>query len=320
MFTFTLRYQCYSLNTTFHINLHLNSILFRSIQPDNDYLMHLYYSDIDLLSSSSDLINLFVNIHSNMNQSDEFYGLDKYFQNRPYLSGEFHQLNNNHYDALFYYDQAALKIDSSKFIQSLRLCGFNHILEQYLHQMSSLSDSIFYRIQLTSLLTTGQTKLTQWKTSDEPSSNHTRDDILSIIRRQMRAPSSSSSSSSISQIIDHNLWLNVSDLRECSLINIIDDMIKNYENPEILSRIWMNQFNNSIIEEMFDQNDEILLTCVATTHKLLLNNNNDNDNENLENRNIKQKLFADLVTQLCRNALNAKKLQVKQFYFTISFV
>jgi hypothetical protein len=94
---------------------------------DNDYQIHLYNSNIDLLSSSSDLVGLFVRIHSNMNESDEFYDLDKCFQNRPNLSGEFNQLNNNYYDALFYYDQAALTINLSKFIQSLRLCGFNHI-------------------------------------------------------------------------------------------------------------------------------------------------------------------------------------------------
>ncbi|CAF5063329.1 unnamed protein product, partial [Rotaria sp. Silwood1] len=67
----------------------------------------------------------------------------------------------------------------------------------------------------------------------------------------------------------------------------------------------MNQFNNQIKEDMFDQNDEILLTRVAMTHKLLLHN----INEDTENRNIKQTLLADLVTQLCQNALNSKKLQ-----------
>ncbi|CAF5039805.1 unnamed protein product, partial [Rotaria sp. Silwood1] len=270
-----------------------------SILPANNYLTHLYYSDIDMLSSSSDLIDLFVRINSNMNQSDEFYGLDKCFQNRPNLYGEFNQLNNNYYDSLFYYDQAALTIDSSKLIQSLRLCGFNHILEQYLHQISSLSDPIFYRIQLTSLLTE-QNKLTQWKIHHEQSSNSIRENILSIIQRQIRIPSSS-----IPQLIDHNLWSNVSDLREYSLINIIDDITMNYQNPKILSKIWMNQFNNQIKEDMFDQNDEILLTRVAMTHKLLLHN----INEDTENRNIKQTLLADLVTQLCQNALNSKKLQ-----------
>ncbi len=287
------------------IGLVLTSVLslFRSILPDNDYLTHLYHSDIDLLSPSSDLIDLFVRIHSNMNQSDEFYGLDKYFQNRPNLYGEFNQLNNNYYDSLFYYDQAALTIDSSKLIQSLRLCGFNHILEQYLNQISSLSNEIFYRIQLTSLLT-GQNKLTQWKISDEKSSNHIREDILSIIQRQTRV-----SSSSIPQLIDHNLWSNVSDFRECFLINIIDDITTNYQNPQLLSKIWINQWNNQIKEDIFDHNDEILLTRVAMTEKLLLHN----INHDKENRDIKQTLLADLITQLCQNALDSKKLQVNHF-------
>ena len=277
--------------------------LLRSIQPANDYLTHLYYSDVDLLSSSSssNLIDLFVHIHANMNQSDEFYGLEKYFQNRPSLYGEFNQLNKNYYDSLFYYDQAALTIDSSKLIQSLRLCGFNHILEQYLHQISSLSDQIFYRIQLTSYLT-DQKKLTQWKTYNEQSSNYTREHILSIIQRQIHIPALS-----ISRLIDHDdLWSHVSDLRECLLVNIINDIVMNYDNPKLLSKIWLNQFNNHITDEMFDQNDEILLTCVTLTHKLLLHNTNDNE----EHQNIKQTLLADLVTQLCRNALDSKKLQV----------
>ena len=279
----------------------IDLFLFRSIQPDHDYLTHLYYSDVDLLSSSSNLIELFVHIHANINQSDEFYGLEKYFQNRSSLYGEFNQLNKNYYDSLFYYDQAALTINSSKLIQSLRLCGFNHILEQYLHQISSLSDQIFYRIQLTSFLT-NQNKLTQWKTHHEQSSNYTRENILSIIQRQTYIPSSS-----IIQLIDHDeLWSNVSDLRECLLVNIIEDIVMNYENPKILSNIWFNQSNNHITDEMFDRNDEILLTCVTLTHKLLLHNMNDNE----ENRNVKQTLLADLVTQLCRNALDSEKLQV----------
>ncbi|CAF0715627.1 unnamed protein product [Adineta steineri] len=278
----------------------------RSILPDNDYSIHLYHSDIDLFSSSSDLVDLFVRIHSNINQSDEFYGLDKYFQNRPNLSGEFNQLNNNYYDSLFYYDQAASTIDSSKFIQTLRLCGFNHILEQYLNQMSSLSDQIFYRIQLTSILT-GQNKLTQWKTSDEQSSNHIRQDILSIIQRQTHV-----SLSSIPQLIDHNLWSNVSDFRECFLINIIDDITTNYQNPQILSKIWLNQINNLIKEDIFDHNDEILLTRVATTQKLLLHN----INQDKENQDIKQTLLADLITQLCQNALDCKKLQLCDRYLS----
>ncbi|CAF1289857.1 unnamed protein product [Rotaria sordida] len=297
------KYQCYQSAI---IYTDIWTTKQRSILPANNYSTHLYYSDIDLLSSSSDIIDLFVRIHSNMNQSDEFYGLDKCFQNRPNLYGEFNQLNNNYYDSLFYYDQAALTIDSSKLIQSLRLCGFNHILEQYLHQISSLSDQIFYRIQLTSLLTE-QNKLTQWKTYNEQSSNHIRENILSIIQRQIRVPSSS-----IPQLIDHNLWSNVSDLRECSLINIIDDITMNYQNPEILSKIWMNQFHNQIREDLFDQNDEILLTRVAITHKLLLHN----INEDIENQNIKQTLLADLVTQLCRNALDSKKLQLCDRYLS----
>ncbi len=270
--------------------------MFRSILPDNDYQIHLYHSDIDLLSSSSDLIDLFIRIHSNMNQSDEFYGLDKYFQNRPNLCGDFNQLNRNYYDSLFYYDQSASTIDSSKLIQSLRLCGFNHILEQYLHQISSLSNEIFYRIQLTSILTE-QNHLTQWKTYDNyQSSNSIRENLLSIIHRQTRI-----SSSTIPQLIDHQLWSNVSDLRECSLVNIIDDITTNYQTPENLSKIWIN---NPIEDDLFDQNDEIFLTRVTTINKLLLNNIH-------EDQDIKQTLLADLVTQLCQNALDSKKLQVK---------
>ena len=262
---------------------------------DNDYLTHLYHSDIDLLSSSSDLIDLFVRIHSNMNESDEFYGLDKYFQNRPNLYGEFNQLNKNYYDSLFYYDQSASIIDSSKLIQSLRLCGFNHILEKYLQQISSVSNEIFYRVQLTSILT-GQSHLTQWKTSD----NSIRENLLSIIQRQTRIPSSI-----IPQLIDHQLWENVSDLRECSLVNIIDDITTNYQTPENLVKIWIN---NPIQEDLFDQNDEIFLTRVTTTKKLLLHN---------DDQDVKQELLADLTTQLCQNALDSKKLQVKIFLFSL---
>jgi hypothetical protein len=295
------KYQCYQSAI---IYTDIWTTKQRSILLDNDYLTHLYYSDIDLLSSSSNLIDLFVRIHSNINQSDEFYGLDKWFQNRPNLSGEFHQLNRNYYDSLFYYDQAALTIDSSKLIQSLRLCGFNHILEQYLNQVSSLSDQIFYRIQLTSILTE-QNKLTQWKISNEQPQNSIRENILSIIQRQIRVPSSA-----IPQLIDHKLWTNVSDLRECFLVNSMDDMILNYDNPQILSQIWNNQLNNQIKEDLFDQNDEILLTRVAITQKLLLHN----INQDLENRDIKQTLLADLITQLCQNALDSKKLQVNFFH------
>lgn len=275
-------------------------IFFRSILPDNDYLTHLYHSDIDLLSSSSELVDLFVRIHSNMNESDEFYGLDRCFQNRPNLYGEFNQLNKNYYDSLFYYDQAALTIDSSKLIQSLRLCGLNHILEQYLHQISSLSNEIFYRVQLTTILT-GQNHLTQWKTHDDQSSNSIREDLLSIVQRQSRIPSST-----IPQLIDHQLWLNVSDLRECSLVNIIDDIAINHQTPQVLSKIWMNQQNNPISDSLFDQNDEIFLTRVAATEKLLLHPT-DGEQEDLD---VKQTLLADLVTQLCQNALDSKKLQV----------
>lgn len=290
------------LRSIFYLKL-AKATLFRSILPANDYSTHLYYSDIDLISNTSDLSNLFVRVHSNMNQSDEFYGLDKCFQNHPSLYGEFNQLNNNYYDSLFYYDQASSTIDSSKLIQSLRLCGFNHILEQYLQQISSVSDQIFYRIQLTSLLT-GQNKLSQWTTHDEQPLNPIREDILSIIQRQTRVPSSA-----IPQLVDHSLWSNVSDIRECSLINIIDDITANYQNPEILSAIWINQFYNQMREDIFDENDEILLTRVATTHKLLLHKV-DEDNTK---QDVKKKLFADLVTQLCQNALDSKKLQVNYF-------
>ncbi|CAF4767436.1 unnamed protein product, partial [Rotaria sp. Silwood2] len=100
------------------------------------------------------------------------------------------QLNNNYYDSLFYYDQIALKIDSSKLIQSLCLCRFNHILEPYLNQISSLSDQMFYCIQLTSIFTE-QNKLTQWNIYNQQSSNNICDNILSIIQRQIHMPSSS---------------------------------------------------------------------------------------------------------------------------------
>ncbi|CAF0938650.1 unnamed protein product [Adineta ricciae] len=272
----------------------------RSILPENDYSMHLYHSDMDLLSSSTELVDLFVRIHSNINQPDEFYGLDKCFQNRPNLYGEFNQMNNNYYDSLFYYDQA---IESSKVIQSLRLCGFNHILEQYLKQVSSISDQIFYRIQLTSILKE-QNPLTQWQIMNDQSENHVREDILSIIQRQMRV-----SSSSIPQLIDHNLWSNVTEFRECFLVNIVDDLITNYENPDILSNIWKNQANTQIKEDLFDHNDELLLTRVALTHKLVLHN--------LQvNPETKQTLFVNLVTQLCQNALESKKLQLCDRYLS----
>ena len=193
-------------------------LLFRSILPKNDYETHLYQSDIDLLSSS-DLIDLFVRIHSTMNQSDEFYGLEKCFQNRPNLYGEFNQLNNQHYDALFYYDQAA--VDPSKLIQSLRFCGFSHILEQYLNQIGTFSDEIFFRIQLTSILTE-KNRLTRWKTAaPQPESTSVREDILSMIQRPDNL-----SSPSLPSLTNGNLWSKVSDLRECSLVNIVDDLTK----------------------------------------------------------------------------------------------
>ncbi|CAF2862822.1 unnamed protein product [Rotaria sp. Silwood2] len=42
---------------------------------------------------------------------------------------------------------------------------------------------------------------------------------------------------------------------------------------------------------MFDQNNEIILACVTITQKLLLHN----INENIEKRDVKQKLLADLL-------------------------
>jgi hypothetical protein len=85
------------------------------------------------------------------------------------------------------------------------------------------------------------------------------------------------------------------------LVNIIDDITTNYQTPENLSKIWIN---NPIEDDLFDQNDEIFLTRVTTINKLLLNNIH-------EDQDIKQTLLADLVTQLCQNALDSKKLQVK---------
>ena len=277
---------------------------FRSSLPDNNYLTHLYYSDMDLLCpSSSELIDLFVRVHSNLNQSDEFYGLDKYFQNRSNLYGEFHQLNSHYYDALFYYDQAARTIDASKLIQSLRLCGFNHILENYLNQVSSLSNEIFYRIQLTSILT-GHQRLTQWKTSDAQSCTSVREDMVSTIQRSGRL-----SSSSMLQTEDHQLWSNVADLRECLLINVLDDMIVHQQQPEILSKLWIAPFPQRAQENVFDQNDELLLTRIAITHAFFLHRK---DNETKQ-RAVQQTLLADLVSQICQNALDSNKLQVISF-------
>ncbi|CAF4114824.1 unnamed protein product, partial [Rotaria sp. Silwood2] len=67
---------------------------------------------------------------------------------------------------------------------------FNHILEPYLNQISSLSDQMFYCIQLTSIFTE-QNKLTQWNIYNQQSSNNICDNILSIIQRQIHMPSSS---------------------------------------------------------------------------------------------------------------------------------
>lgn len=276
-------------------------LLFRSILPKNDYETHLYQSDIDLLPSS-DLIDLFVRIHSTMTQSDEFYGLEKCFQNRPNLYGEFNQLNNQHYDALFYYDQAA--VDPSKLIQSLRFCGFSHILEQYLNQIGTFSDEIFFRIQLTSILTE-KNRLSEWKTAPQPESSSVREDILSMIQRPDNL-----SSSSLPSLTNADLWSKVSDLRECSLVNIVDDLTKH---PSRLSKLWMNPGRNNLVQDsLFDQNDELLLTRVATTQKFLLSNPSNDE----ERHNAHQKLFADLVTELCQNALDCNKLQLCDRYLS----
>ena len=273
----------------------LRQLPLRSILPDNDYLTHIYHSDIDLLSStSSELVDLFVRIHSN---GDEFYGLDRYFQNHPNLYGEFNQLNKNYSDSLFYFDQSALNIDSSKLIQSLRFCGLNHILEQYLHQISSSSNEIFYRIQLTSILTKPN-HLTQWKTEE----NHIREDLLAIVQRQIRVPSSI-----VPELVDHQLWSNVSDLQECCLVNIIDDLANHYQTPEKLKKFWLNPSTNPIDENLFDRNDEIFLTRVAITEKCLLH-------PSLNQQENSQTLLADLLTRLCQNAFDSKKLQLCERY------
>lgn len=274
------------------------SNVFRSILPENDYLTRLYHSDIDLLSSSSsELVDLFVRIHSKGNHSDEFYGLDRYFQNHPNLYGEFNQLNQNYSDSLFYFDQSALNIDPSKLIQSLRFCGLNHILEQYLHGLSSSSNEIFYRIQLTSILTKPN-HLTQWKSEI----TNAREDLLGIVQRQIRIPSSI-----IPQLVDHQLWSNVTDLRECCLVNIIDDLACHYQTPEILKKFWLQPSRNPIDENLFDRDDEIFLTRVVMTEKFLLHSQ-------FNEREEKQILLADLLTRLCQNAFDANKLQLCQRY------
>ena len=291
------KYQCYQSAI---IYTDIWTTKQRLILPENDYLTHLYHSDIDLLSSwSSELVDLFVRLHSNRNQSDEFYGLDRYFQNHPNLYGEFNQLNKNYSDSLFYFDQSALNIDSSKLIQSLRFCGLNHILEQYLHQISSLSNDIFYRIQLTSILTKPN-HLTQWQSNE----HHIREDLLGIIQREIRLPSST-----LPQLIDHQLWSNASDLQECLLVNIVDDLAQYYQTPDRLRKFWLNPSINPIDEHLFDQNDEIFLTRVTMTDKFLLHHQHSADQE--VHRELKQTLLADLLTQLCQNAFDSKKLQVK---------
>ena len=256
---------------------------------------------MDLLCpTSSKLIDLFVRVHSNLNQSDEFYGLDKCFQNRSDLYGEFHQLNSHYYDALFYYDQAARTIDASKLIQSLRLCGFNHILETYLNQVSSLSNEIFYRVQLTSILT-GHERLTQWKTSATPSCTSVRDDMVSIIQRFRRLPSSS-----LLPKGDDQLWSNVAHLRDCLLINVFDDVVAHQQQPEVLSKLWIEPFPERIQENLFDENDELLLTRIAITHTFFLHQNK----KETKQGEAHQTLLANLISQICRNALDSNKLQV----------
>lgn len=253
----------------------------------------MYRSDIDLFSNSSDLVDLYVRIHSNCNQSDEFYGLEKYFQIHPNLSGEYHQLNRNYYESLFYFDQSFSTVDSTKLIQSLRFCGLNHILEQYLHQISSLSNEIFYRIELTSILTEIH-PMTQWKILKNE--NQTiREDLLTIIQKQ-----NSISKTILPQINLDDLWSNVHDLRECSLVHILDDLKMNYDKKQSLSKLW----NNQIIDDRFDENDEILLTRLTLTQKLLINNHDE----------IKQTLCANILTQLCENAFQSKKFQLCERY------
>lgn len=270
----------------------------------NNYSIHIYQSDIELFSSS-DLIDVFVGIHSTTNRSDEFYGLEKHFQNRSNLYGEFYQLTNSPYDALFYYDQGARTINQSKIIQALRFCGFNHILEQYLHQISSFSNDIFFRIQLSSILSQPNS-LTQWSTHSkqhDQSSKSIRENILSIIERSVQ----SSKSSNLPILSSDHLWSNVTDLRECSLINVLDDVATNYHNPSRLAHLWISPDPNQIRNSAFDHNDELLLTRIAAAQKFLLSENQDQKEEVPKG---KQKLLSDLVTQLCENALEANKLQV----------
>ena len=288
----------------FFINLSF-FFLQRSILRSNNYSIYLYQSDIDLLSSSN-LIDLFVEIHSTRKQSDEFYGLDKSFQNRPNLFGEFYQLNNHHYDALFYYDQVANKTDSSKLIQSLRLCGFNHLLENYLQQLSTKSDGTFFRIELTSILT-GHQQLSQWKTFAQEKVESIRDRILSIIHRSIHL--SNSISSSLSTMIDDQLWTNVSDISETSLVNVLQDVSVNYLNLQRLTKLWNDSNSISFKEHYFDFNDEILLTRIAATEKLLIHQS---DQKQIDFIETKQKLLANLVTKLCQNAFECKKFQVEK--------
>ena len=276
------------------INIEIQCFLLRrSILTNNDYSTHLYRSDIDLFSNSSNLIDLYVRTHSNCNQSDEFYGLEKYFQTHPNLSGEYQQLNRNYYESLFYFDQSFSIVDSTKLIQSLRFCGLNHILEQYLHQISSLSNEIFYRIELTSILTEIH-PLTQW-TNLQNENQSVRENLLTIIQKQK-----SISKAILPQLNLDDLWSNANDLRECSLINIIDDLKMIYENENILSNIW----NNPITDDRFDENDELLLTRLTLTQKLLVHHNDE----------VKQPLCANILAQLCENACQSNKFQLCERY------
>lgn len=238
--------------------------------------------------SSTDLIDIFVRIHSEQKQSDEFYGLEKHLENRSDLFAEVSLLNNSPCDAIFHFDRAAKTktIDRTKLLQSLRFAGFHHVLNEYLNGISSCSEEIFYRIELSTILSQSN-RLSKWTKIDEKKS--IRENLLAILQQP--------TNDRISLKIEKNLWTNVKNFRECSLLNVFDDIATNFDNPTRLFNIWVSPGENFVKISDFDRIDELLLTRIAATEKFGVKRN--------------ETLLSELVTKLCENALNSNKLQVK---------
>ncbi|CAF0900518.1 unnamed protein product, partial [Didymodactylos carnosus] len=309
----------YNVNRSALIYVELWTTTQRSSLDTNDCSRQLYYSDLDLVHKINnshpyrhDLIQMCVQLYSNLNEFDGFYGLEKNLSSlmeKPTgLHAVFEQVNNHWNESLFLQDQAAAsnaKSSPSKIIQSLRLCGFNHLLEHYLNNLSTTipteSKRTLYRIQLTSLLSTTKWEETKnlhsWHSeSRQLNSSSIHDDILSLMYRQTKVPQLST------PILKLDLWSKLFDqystlkekqqnsdcdlIRDCRLINVIDDCKES--KLDSLPKLWLTYVDND-----FDRNDELLLTRTAALVTLVQENN--------ENILMKRTLLSNL---LCERYIN----------------